>query len=279
MRPENLHAKIPPINGVLREGIRDIAHPFVFRHSTERTGNEGRNQFNQILKAGKGGIIDTAHYSAFDPAWIANEATKDAGLRNTQITIPIRWDRAYSGLSQVAKLGGINLVRVVTPAMYEAVMKKGNPHEFQKQQGFLKYITKAAETVKAGGIVIVASNPERQPEIQEDEYNVLGILVNTLVNAKNPHTEFGIHFTIPELKGVTDYSKHRSIPTALRRPNILHGGTLTGEQIWSQAMSQASQDGEDDPRKLKRMAIGKISEIAYHELVKFAPPGLKPATV
>lgn len=265
--------RINPEQIAFREFVRNVGHPLAFKNKTELIDPEGLPRFHEILRSGKGGVVVETHFSALDPMWTMNAVTKKMGVRNIHISGPIRIDRTNPKLNKIMHWAGVDITGIVTPKAYADAVEKGNPKGFEPGQGLQKYLGQALEAIKAGGLVVIASNPERQAKLTIDEHDSVAGLLH-LLKSRNL-ADFGVHFVSPSLKkGVTDYSKHRSIPTVLRRAYMRHGATFTAGELWSMAESEVNPDLD---RKAKRDATNKaMSRIIYEELLKIAPPGMRP---
>lgn len=264
--------RIKPKQRVFREVIRNVGHPLVFKNKTELIDPEGLSRFHEILREGHGGVVVETHFSALDPMWTMNAVTKQMGVRDIHISGPIRIDRTNPTFNKVMHWAGVDITGIVTPKAYVDAVEKGNPKGFKPGQGLEKYFTQAIETIKAGGLVVIASNPERQAKLTLDEHDSVAGLLHLLKSRRL--VDFGVHFVSPSLKNTTDYSKHRSIPTVLRRAYMRHGATFTAGELWSMAESEVDPDLD---RKAKRDATNReISKIIFSEFLKIVPPGMKP---
>lgn len=200
---------------------------------SERTNsNHGIDKAEDILRNGNGLIVIINHFSLKDPPLAANEVFRHREMGSKKIIAPIAYHMDHRLYHVLGRLIGINFFPIVT----ENTMKKGrnNGRELFEGKGKSEYLKASLNLLRQGGIVILAPQGTRMPNLgQPDNLTVGTFMAGARKNGLDKYAFLFIGFGI---KGLDDYSiKGIKGFNLLKRYTANIGACLTSKEILEKA--------------------------------------------
>lgn len=127
---------------------------------------DGLADFEKMLLEGFGGVVIFKHFSLKDPPLILREiGYLSRAVRRRAIIVPASAHQVLPGEVAAAGMLGIKLDKIVTENTVKKEIKRGRP-EPHLGEGNEQFIRDAVKIVSEGGILFIAPEGERRPDLK-----------------------------------------------------------------------------------------------------------------
>lgn len=176
---------IPPRPKFFRGLVSTIYGPFLPYEISDQSNTTpqlwvARNS----LEKGNGLIIAHTHLTKGDPPRLAVMIYHDPVLGSRELVIPTAYHQVKGAQSLLARLLSSENVPVITAGTRQRRKEQGLPEITRKEIKELMetYFTKTTDTLRGGGIALIAPQGTRQPKL-ESLTSAISTLVNRLLRA------------------------------------------------------------------------------------------------
>ncbi len=269
--PRPIH--INKAQAVWRETVRKILRYPLLKTQESADNLGGLERLCEFIAQGKGGIVVETHFSTSDPLWALDSVMVNQA-KDVKASAPIAKHHAFFGLLPFAKSIGVRAIKVTTPETKRLADEKGE-NNLRRGNGTLEYMNEAAETVKDGGIVVIATNAHRKSQLTFDESGVVTRLIKGLHERGISLSDAWIHFVSFEMNGIQDYEnkKVRGL-NFFKKHKVNHGETLTVSELLLKAGIEIKESETRD--EWKERALGSIENAVYNRFVNIVPTAYLP---
>lgn len=181
-----------------RNLVRAVLNPLLWHHVKQPHGLE---RAEELLDQGIGLLILINHFGKTDPAQVINNVVfAREKMRRKPITTPIAYHQQKPYINMLAGLTSINIKPIVTPDTIRLNQNDG----LDQGTGLPHYINFSLQTLKHGGIVLLAPQAGRRERLGEPNKTMRLFMLQAKRRGVN---NFGMLFIGLGIKGTTDYSE------------------------------------------------------------------------
>lgn len=195
---ESFHSDVSPAAVTRRNLVRAVLSTLLWHHIETSHGLE---RAEELLDQGMGLLILINHFGKTDPAQVINNVVfAREKMRRKPITTPIAYHQQKPYIKMLAGLTSINMKPIVTPDTIRLNQNDG----LDQGTGLPDYINSSLQTLKQGGIVLLAPQAGRRERLGKPDKTMR--LFMLLAN-RHKVNKFGILFIGLGIEGITDYSE------------------------------------------------------------------------